>query len=248
METQSLVWGRRTVLEYLRKEAPLQRIYILADGAGLHKEFFELAREQSVPVVRSQRERLDSMTRRANHQGVVAALGERSYASWQEVLEASASCPHKMLLLALDGVQDPGNLGALLRTAEGAGVQGVVMSAAGSCPLTAAVSKSSAGADAYLPVARADRLERLLGELADEKVQVVATTPAEGVDYWELDWTRPTVLVLGGEGEGIGQAVLRRCSHKVRIPMMGKIESLNVAASAAALLFEAVRQRQAKKI
>ncbi len=244
METQqSLIWGKRTVLEFLRKEAPLQRIYVLPDGAGLNKEFFALAKEQAIPVVRSQRERLDSMTRKANHQGVVASLGERSFAAWQEVLENCAISDRKMLILALDGVQDPGNLGALLRTAEGAGVHGVVMAAAGSCPLSATVSKTSAGADAYIKVARADRLEKVLGSLADEGIQVVATAPGAEMPYWKINWKRPSVLVLGAEGEGISDAVLRRCTHRVSLPMLGQIESLNVSASAAAVLYEVVRQR-----
>ncbi|MBN9417324.1 MAG: RNA methyltransferase [Candidatus Eremiobacteraeota bacterium] len=213
------------------------------DGAGLGREFFELAKEQAIPVVRSQKMRLDSMTNRANHQGVVASLGERSFASWQEVLEAVAISDRKMLVLALDGVQDPGNFGALLRTAEGAGAQGVVVASAGSCPLSATVSKASAGADAYLKVARSDRLDRVLGGLADEKIQVVATVPDGELNYWEVDWKRPSVLVLGAEGSGISESVLRRCTHKVRLPMLGKVESLNVAASAAAVLYEAVRQR-----
>jgi len=216
---------------------------VLTDGAGLGREFFELAREQAIPVVRSQKMRLDSMTNRANHQGVVASLGERSFAAWQEVLEAVAISDRKMLVLALDGVQDPGNFGALLRTAEGAGAHGVVVNAAGSCPLSATVSKASAGADAFLKVARSDRLDRVLGQLADEKIQVVATTPDAEVNYWEVNWTRPTVLVLGAEGSGISDSVLRRCTHKVRLPMLGQVQSLNVAASAAAVLYEAVRQR-----
>ncbi|MBX3172293.1 MAG: RNA methyltransferase [Candidatus Eremiobacteraeota bacterium] len=227
----------------MRKEAPLQRIYVLSDGAGLGRDFFELAREQAIPVVRSQKMRLDSMTGRANHQGVVASLGERSFAAWQEVLEAVAVSPRKMLLLALDGVQDPGNFGALLRTAEGAGAQGVVVAAAGSCPLSATVSKASAGADAFLKVARSDRLDRVLGGLAEEKIQVVATLPDGDLNYWEVDWKRPSVLVLGSEGSGISDSVLRRCTHKVRLPMLGQVQSLNVAASAAAVLYEAVRQR-----
>ncbi|MBS2034023.1 23S rRNA (guanosine(2251)-2'-O)-methyltransferase RlmB [bacterium] len=244
METQqSLIWGKRTIMEFLRKEAPLQRIYVVADGAGLNREFFELAKERAIPVVRSQRERLDAMTGRANHQGVVASLGERAFAAWQEVLEAVAVSGRRMLVLALDGVQDPGNFGALLRTAEGAGAQGVVVSAAGSCPLSATVSKASAGADAYLKVARHPRLDKVLGELADEKIQVVATTPDADLNYWELDWKRPSVLVLGAEGSGISESVLRRCTHRVRLPMLGQVQSLNVAASAAAVLYEAVRQR-----
>jgi len=244
METQqSLIWGKRTVLEFLRKEAPLQRIYVVADGAGLNREFFQMAKEQAIPVVRSQKQRLDSMTGRANHQGVVASLGERAFAAWQEVLEAVAVSGRKMLVVALDGVQDPGNFGALLRTAEGAGSQGVVVAAAGSCPLSATVSKASAGADAYLKVARSDRLEKVLGEMADEGVQIVATTPDADKNYWEVDWKRPSVLVLGAEGSGISDSVLRRCTVRVRLPMLGQVQSLNVAASAAAVLYEAVRQR-----
>lgn len=213
------------------------------DGAGLGREFFEMAKEQAIPVVRSQKMRLDSMTNRANHQGVVASLGERSFAAWQEVLEAVAVSGRKMLVLALDGVQDPGNFGALLRTAEGAGAQGVVVASAGSCPLSATVSKASAGADAYLKIARSERLDRVLGELADEKIQVIATVPDGELHYWEIDWKRPSVLVLGAEGSGISDSVLRRCTHKVRLPMLGQVQSLNVAASAAAVLYEAVRQR-----
>lgn len=215
----------------------------MTDGAGLGREFFEMAKEQAIPVVRSQKMRLDSMTGRANHQGVVASLGERAFAAWQEVLEAVAVSGRKMLVLALDGVQDPGNFGALLRTAEGAGAQGVVVASAGSCPLSATVSKASAGADAYLKVARSDRLDRVLGELADEKIQVVATVPDGELNYWQVDWKRPSVLVLGAEGSGISESVLRRCTVRVRLPMLGQVQSLNVAASAAAVLYEAVRQR-----
>lgn len=202
-----------------------------------------MAKEQAIPVVRSQKMRLDSMTGRANHQGVVASLGERSFAAWQEVLEAVAVSDRKMLILALDGVQDPGNFGALLRTAEGAGVHGVVVAAAGSCPLSATVSKASAGADAFIKIARSDRLDRILGQLADEKIQVIATVPDGELNYWEVNWKRPSVLVLGAEGSGISDNVLRRCTHKVRLPMLGQVQSLNVAASAAAVLYEAVRQR-----
>lgn len=248
METHpSLIWGKRTVLEFLRKQAPLQRIFVTTDGAGLPREFFELAKEQAVPVVRSQRQRLDSMTRRANHQGVVASLGERAFAAWQEVLEACACSGRKMLVVALDGVQDPGNFGAILRTAEGAGVQGVVVAAAGSCPLSATVSKASAGADAHLPVARVERLDKVLAQLGEEGVQLVATHPRAELLYSEVDWTKPSVLVLGAEGEGMSEPVLRRCNQRVRLPMLGQIHSLNVSASAAAILYEAVRQRLLKE-
>jgi 23S rRNA (guanosine2251-2'-O)-methyltransferase len=239
---EELIWGRRTVMEYLRKGAPVQRIYISMDGGGMTREFFELAKELAIPVVRSGGERLDAMTRRANHQGVVATLGERSFGTWEDIEAAVGE--QTLLLLALDGVQDPGNFGALLRTAEGAGVQGVVVGAARSCPLSATVSKTSAGADAHLVVARVEKLDRLLGELAEADVQIVGTDAQAEQAYWDVDWTRPTVLVLGAEGEGMSPGVARRCTVRVRIPMLGKIESLNVGASGAAILYEAVRQRQ----
>lgn len=246
-ERTPLVWGKRSVLEHLRRGSALQRIYIQPEGNGLTREFFELAKEQVIPVVRTGRERLDSLTRHGNHQGVVAVLGERSFATWQQVEAAVEASGRPMLLLALEGVQDPGNFGALLRSAEGAGVQGVVVQAAGSCPLSATVSKTSAGADAYLPVARLDKLERTLEALTEEGVLTVATDTRATQLPWELDWTRPAVLVLGAEGSGLSDRVLQRCKARVRLPMLGQIESLNVSASAAAILYEAVRQRSTSR-
>lgn len=238
-----LVWGKRTVLEHLRRGSPIQRIYVTPEGAGMGREFFELAKELSIPVVRSDRERLDSLTRRGNHQGIVATLGERSFAAWQDVVQKALAGESATLVLALDGVQDPGNFGAILRTAEGAGVQGVVVAAAGSCPLSATVSKTSAGADAYVPVARVEKLDRALQQLKDEGLQVVVTDPQAPDPYWAVDWTLPSVLVLGAEGEGVSRSVSKVSSLKVSIPMRGQIQSLNVSASAAAVLYEVVRQR-----
>ena len=194
-------------------------------------------------MVRSPRERLDSMTRRANHQGVVAQVGARDFVEWQELLERSAVRPEALFLLALDGVQDPGNFGALLRTAEAAGAQGVVISAQRSCGLTAAVSKAAAGADAYLPVARLERLDRGLTSLAESGVQVLAAFPQADLSPYDVDLKKPTVIVLGAEGEGLDPKVVRACTHRVRLPMRGQVQSLNVSACGAILLYEALRQR-----
>jgi 23S rRNA (guanosine2251-2'-O)-methyltransferase len=130
-----------------------------------------------------------------------------------------------------------------LRTAEGAGVRGVLLSARDSCGWTATVSKVSAGADAHLKLARADRLEKALETVKDQGVQLVTTVPGAEMPYYAVDFRRPTVIVLGGEGEGLNPRQIRQATHLVSIPMLGKVASLNVAAAAAVLLYEAVRQR-----
>lgn len=241
--THEVIWGRRTVLEFLRSGSSINRLYVLTTGEGLPREFFEMAKQRNIPVVRSLRERLDNLTFQGNHQGVVAQVGAREFTEWDDMIEQSKARPEPMFLLALDGIQDPGNFGALLRTAEASGVHGVAISSQRSVGLTAAVSKASAGADAHLPISRLDRLDRAIQDLVESGVQVVATMPNAELLPYELDFTRPTVLVLGSEGSGIDPRVVRACSQRVRLPMQGKVESLNVSACGAILLYEVLRQR-----
>ncbi len=239
----SLVFGRRPVVELLRSGQPINRLYVLAGGEGIPKELFQLAKERSIPTVRCDRKRLDNLVRKGNHQGVVAQGATREFNSWQEILEATVSNPSPPFLLVLDGVQDPGNFGALLRTAEAAGVDGVLISSRGSCGLTPAVSRAAAGADLHVRIARADRLDRSLKDLVGFGYQVVAAMPDDSVPYFEEDYRRATALVLGGEGEGVTRQVAKVCSRSVRIPLRGKVDSLNVSAAGAVLLYEVVRQR-----
>ena len=237
------VWGRRTVLEHMRSGTPINRIHVLANAQGLHREFFELADERGIPVIRCQRDRLDFLASGGNHQGVLAQLGARAFATASEVVEAFLAQEASGLLLVLSGVQDPGNLGAILRTAEGAGVQGILLSARDSCGLTPTVSKVSAGADAHVRVARAERLDKVLDPLKQQGIQIVTTVPGAPTPYFSINFLRPTVIVLGGEGDGLDGRLIRQATHRVGIPMLGKIESLNVSAATAVLLYEAIRQR-----
>lgn len=230
------------MLEALRAGRSLNRIHVLAGGEGMAREFFSLVKELEIPLVRVDRHRLDALSGGANHQGVVAQVAARDFVSLQEILEGSMTRDEPLFLLALDGVQDPGNLGALLRSAEGAGAHGVVLAARGSCGLTAAVSKASAGADAFMPVAREDKLERALQTLSEAGVAVVGAD-MDGVPYAEADFRGPLVLVLGAEGEGLSAKVRQVCTAVVSLPMRGQVGSLNVSATGAVLLYEVVRQR-----
>jgi len=239
---EDLVWGRHSVLEALRAGRPLNRIHILAGGEGMPREFFQRVKELDIPLVRVDRRRLDALSGGANHQGVVAQVAARDFVSLQEILEGSMVKAEPLFLLALDGVQDPGNLGALLRSAEGAGAHGVVVSARGSCGLTAAVSKASAGADAFMPVARVDRLDKALQTLKEAGVAVLGADMG-GTSYSEADLRGPLVLVLGAEGEGLSAQVRQVCTSVVSLPLRGQVSSLNVSATGAVLLYEVVRQR-----
>ncbi|MGE0488335.1 MAG: 23S rRNA (guanosine(2251)-2'-O)-methyltransferase RlmB [Vulcanimicrobiota bacterium] len=243
MET-SIVFGRRPVLEYLRSGQPVNRLYVLAGAEGIPRELFRIAKEREIPTVRCDRQRLDSLARKGNHQGVAAQTASREFDSWQEILESTIYKEGPPLILALDGVQDPGNFGALLRTAEGAGVNGVVVTARASCGLTPAVTRAAAGADAYIKVARVDRLDRVLSDLVKVGYQVVAANPQAELDYDQLDLRKATVFVLGAEGEGLSRQVEAACTVGVRLPLRGQVDSLNVSATGAILLYEALRQRK----
>lgn len=241
-EKGPVVFGRHPVTEALKARAPVQRISVMRDARGLPRELFEMATALEIPVVRTDKDRLDFLSGGANHQGVVAQLGERSltpFEEWYETVDREAAD----LILALDQVQDPQNLGALLRSAEGAGCRHVLLSTAKTCGLTAVVSKSSAGADQHLNIGRTAKLGVALERFRQAGFQVVATVPGAPEEYFQVDYTGPTVLLLGGEGRGLPPHLKRESTHVVNLPMLGKVQSLNVASSGAILLYETVRQR-----
>jgi 23S rRNA (guanosine2251-2'-O)-methyltransferase len=240
-----IVWGRRTVIENLRSGQAINRIYLLTTAEGLNREFFHLAKEHNVPLVRCDKSRLDILSQGGNHQGLVAQLSTRTYLSPNQIQEEFQE--KGGLLLALSGIQDPGNLGAALRTAEAAGVRQILLSSEQSCGLTATVSKTSAGADSWLDIGRSPNLKKELSNFKDQGVQVVVTVPRSNVELYQVDFTKPTVIVVGSEGWGLEPNLVKMATHQVTIPMQGKVESLNVSAATAVVLYEVVRQRiQAK--
>jgi 23S rRNA (guanosine2251-2'-O)-methyltransferase len=237
------ICGVLPVLEALRAENRRIERVLIAAGAKEHRfaQIIELCRERSIPFERPPKESFSKYVAvGANHQGVVAFTSASAYSSTDEILEHAADTA---LILILDGVEDPRNLGAILRVAECSGVDGVIIPERRAVGLTDTVAKSSAGALEYVKVAKAPNLNRFIEDLKEKNVWVVGTSVDAAMDYTQWDWKRPSALVLGGEGSGLHRLVAENCDVLVKIPMHGNIDSLNVSVAAGVILFEARRQR-----
>jgi 23S rRNA (guanosine2251-2'-O)-methyltransferase len=240
-----LIYGMLPILEALRANARRIEKILLAEGAREHRiaEIIDLARAAHVPFQKVSRESLAKLIAPgANHQGVVAFTAAADYRDADALLAAIAA-KEKPLVLILDGVEDPRNLGAILRVAECAGADGTFIPEHRAAGLTETVVKTSAGATEYTPIGKVKNLNRLIEELKRNNIWVVGTSGEAGTNYADWDWTQPCALVLGSEGKGLHRLVAENCDALVKIPMQGKIESLNVSVAAGVILFEAVRQR-----
>jgi 23S rRNA (guanosine2251-2'-O)-methyltransferase len=241
-----VIFGVLPVLEALRSNARRVEKIVVAEGARTHRlsEIFDLAREHRVILDRSQGERLDRLAGPGNnHQGVVAFAAAADYVDADEILD---SIEGEALLVLLDGVEDPRNLGAVLRTAECSGADGVFIPERRAVGLNETVAKSSAGAVEHVRVAKVTNLNRLIDDLKERNIWVVGTSGEAEISYTDWDWTRASALVMGSEGSGLHRLVAENCDALVKIPMYGKIESLNVSVAAGVVLFEARRQRESK--
>ncbi|MBA2335189.1 MAG: 23S rRNA (guanosine(2251)-2'-O)-methyltransferase RlmB [Blastocatellia bacterium] len=239
----SLIFGVSPVLEALRANSRRIDKIVIAEGAKERRlqEIVELARQNNVLIIRVSRDSLSKLVADgANHQGVAAYTASGNYLATEEILDGIEA---NALLVVLDGVEDPRNLGAILRTVECAGADGVFIPERRAVGLTDTVAKSSAGAVEHVKVSKVANLNRLIEELKERNIWVVGTSGNAGMSYTEWDWKQPTALVLGGEGSGLHRLVAENCDVLVKIPMYGRIESLNVSVAAGVVLFEAVRQR-----
>ncbi len=241
--SSQVIYGALPVLEALRAaNRRIDKVWI-ADGSREARlsEIIELCRSRSIAFNRVPRETfakyLDSGV---NHQGVMAFAASVEYVDVDEIFDAQEAEP---LILILDGVEDPRNLGAILRTAECAGTDGIIIPERRAVGLNDTVAKSSAGAIEFVKVAKVSNLNQIIKDLKNRNIWVVGTSGDATMDYTEWDWTRPTALVLGAEGSGLHRLVAENCDVLVKIPMYGKIDSLNVSVAAGVVLFEAKRQR-----
>ena len=203
-----------------------------------------LCRQAGVRVRHESREQLTLMAKTAGHQGVVALVRAQELLAIEDLFTASPNSGAARLVLALDGVEDPQNLGALLRVADGAGVDGVVLTERRSAPLSPVAVKASAGAIEHLRIARVVNLVRALEELKRQNLWIIGLDERGTADYDQFDLTGDCVIVLGREGAGLHELVRRTCDHLLRIPMAGGVSSLNVSAAGAVVLYEAIRQRR----
>ena len=241
------LYGVLPVLEALRSGGRRIEKIVVAEGVRQHRlqEIYDLARQNRVIVETAPRERLDNLVAEgANHQGILALTAAADYVEADKILE-KASDPG--LFVVLDGVEDPRNLGAILRSAECAGADGIFIPERRAVGLTETVAKSSAGAIEHIGVAKVTNLNRFIEGLKERNIWVVGTSGEAEMSYTDWDWTTPTALVLGSEGSGLHRLVAENCDALVRIPMYGKIDSLNVSVAAGVILFEARRQREVKK-
>jgi 23S rRNA (guanosine2251-2'-O)-methyltransferase len=202
----------------------------------------EACRVAGIPVRVESKDQLTRLAHSEAHQGVVAVVAERGYSSLEELAQRGE---HDLFLLALDGVEDPHNLGALLRTADGAGADGVVLPERRAAGVNATVVKTSAGAAEHVRIARVTNLVRALEELKRQNVWCIGLDERGSVDYDRFDYRCNFVLVLGGEGSGLHELTRRTCDHLLRIPMAGQVPSLNVSVAGAIVMYEAARQRRA---
>ncbi|HWW98718.1 MAG TPA: 23S rRNA (guanosine(2251)-2'-O)-methyltransferase RlmB [Edaphobacter sp.] len=207
------------------------------------ERLIELCRTAGIRVALEPRDQLTRFARTDAHQGVLAVVRERRFLGIEDLL-APAEVGLYRFFLALDGVEDPHNLGALLRTADGAGVDGVVLPERRSAPVTATVAKTSAGASEHVRIARVTNLVRALEQMKQKNVWVLGLDERGTPDYTEFDFKTDCVLVLGREGAGLHDLVKRTCDHLLRIPMAGQVSSLNVSVAGAIVMYEAMRQRR----
>lgn len=242
-----ILYGLHAIREALRAGArPLQRLLVQRTDRQF-AEIVQQAKAKHIPVHIEPPAAFDRLVPDGRHQGVIAFVAAKAYSSTEEILERARLRGEPPFLVILDGVEDPHNLGAVLRTAEATGVHGVFIPERRAAGLTSVVAKVSAGALDHMMVARVGNISRLIEELKEAGVWVYGVEAMAPTRYTSIDMTGPIALVLGGEGEGIRPGVLKQCDDRISIPMKGKVESLNVSAAVAGVLLEGVRQRDAKR-
>jgi 23S rRNA (guanosine2251-2'-O)-methyltransferase len=240
------IFGINPVLEALRSGRPIQRL-LVADQRKADrdlKEIFRLAKSSGVELRMASRDALNREAPQAAHQGVIAFVSAQGYAEFDDVLKIPAQKCQVPLFLILDGIEDPRNLGAILRTADAAGVHGVIIPERRAAGLTDTVAKAAAGALEYVPVAKVVNIVNTIETLKKIGIWIAGAEAGGDTVYWDADFIRPTALVLGGEDKGVRRLVREHCDYLVSLPLLGKINSLNVSVAAGALLFEVLRQRR----
>ncbi len=236
--------GRNPVLEALRAGHPLIKIYILkTETSGPVRTILDAARQKGIPVNPVDSQVLDRMAVTRNHQGVIAVAAEWNYATLDQILKISTVKNEPPFLVILDGVEDPQNLGSIIRTAEAAGVHGIIIPERRAAGLSSAVSRASAGAVEYLPVARVTNLTKTIQELKKAGLWFTGVEMDGKIELHQADLSGPIGLVLGGEGRGISRLVAEECDQIVRLPMWGRVNSLNVSVAAGIAFYEVRRGR-----
>ena len=239
---EGLLIGRNPVMEALKSGRGITKLMVLRDAEGSVKKILGMAHDKNIPVQTVERAVLDRAAYGGPHQGVVAHVSDYEYSEVSDILELAAERNEPPFIIILDGIEDPHNLGAIIRTADAAGAHGIIIPKRRAAAVTATAEKAAAGAASYVHVARVTNIAQTIEDLKKEGVWIAAVD-MDGDIYTEADFTGPIAFVTGSEGSGISRLVKEKCDFCVSIPMKGGVNSLNASNAAAILMYEAVRQR-----
>ncbi|HIV69045.1 MAG TPA: 23S rRNA (guanosine(2251)-2'-O)-methyltransferase RlmB [Candidatus Butyricicoccus stercorigallinarum] len=239
----TLYEGRNAVMELLRAGRTVDKLFVAPDQNGRMADIIALARQSGAVVTQVDRRKLDAMSETGVHQGVIAQAAAHEYVSIDDLLQVARDRGEQPLLLLCDGLTDPHNLGAVIRSAETAGAHGVIIPKRRSVGLTATAAKASAGALEHIGIARVTNLTAAIEQLKENGVWIFGADAGGDKSLYEADFAGAAAIVIGSEGSGLSRIVREACDFIVSIPMKGRVNSLNASAAAAVLLYEAVRQR-----
>ena len=244
-EYEDQIEGRNSVLELLESGKDINKIYIqMGERHGSINSIISKAKENRVVIVQMEKSKMDRISQTHNHQGVIAIVPPYEYCSVEDILEEAKVKNEKPLIVILDGIEDPHNLGSIIRTAETAGVHGIIIPKRRAASVNSTVNKTSAGAVQYMKIARVNNINETIKYLKEHDVWICGTDMDTKVYYYEEDYKIPIAFVIGSEGFGISRLVKENCDFLVKIPMKGKINSLNASVSAGIVMYEAVKQRR----
>ena len=242
----NIIYGKRTVIEAFRSGTTVKNLYIFENMKGKDEflmELKDLSYNQRLSLKEVSKKELQIISKTQKHGGVVAEVKEKQYVTIEDILSFAKKKNEAPLLLILNGIEDPQNLGAVLRSAEGAGVHGIILPKRRSAKVNPTVVKTSAGAVYHLLISVVPNISQAVSKLKDNGIWIVGSDSSADKMYYEVDFKLPTAVVIGSEGRGIQNLIKRKCDFIVKIPMLGKIQSLNVSAAAGILIYEALKQR-----
>lgn len=243
-EYEDQVEGRNSVIELLEAGRDINKIFVSnGEKNGSINKIIAMAKERKIIISEVNKVKLEQMAHSNNHQGVIAIVPPYNYCSIEDILEEAKSKEEDALILILDGIEDPHNLGAIIRTAETAGVHGIIIPKRRACGVNSTVTKVAAGAVEHMKIARVNNINEAIRVLKDNGVWICGTDMDANQYHYEQDLTGPLGIVIGSEGYGMGKLVKENCDFLVKIPMKGKITSLNASVSSGIVVYEAVRQR-----
>lgn len=243
--SRDIIYGRNPVREWIENGLPIHSIFLAygTKGRAIHEIEF-LAEKRKIQIKRLHSAKLDCIAGTEKHQNIIAQVDLPGYSDIESILKSSHIKNEAPLLAILDGVQDPQNLGAIIRSADAAGVHGIIIPKDNAAGMSAAVFKTSAGAATYVPVAQVTNIARTIEELKQNGLWITGTSEDAEKIYYNVDYVGPTVFILGNEGKGMRRLVREKCDNLIKIPLFGHVSSLNVSVTAGILFFEAKKQRQ----